>query len=465
MIHHAHSRSGPRLTSRVAALGAAALLLLTSCSMFDTNISNPNAIDESALSDPASAPTLANGLNATVTRMITSVYGPYSVASDELTWVGSRENWGKIDAGDVSDPTNEYNDAAYPLASQARWLSNYTIQRLEGFSKAGTLKNSLDLARTYVYAAITYITIGENYDDFILASDRTKPAAPVGEANMIQMFDSATAYLDRALPIATAASNTDLQSQILGLRARAKFSKALWKVLKPARTTPANPLINDATANADATAALAIMPTGYRFRVTPTTANTGTNNVGSEMNSRQEIRAGGDYINPDPARSNLQPLPGAAGIKLKDPITQQPDPVIAKAIDDCCRVSSTTLLPFTLTSWKEMQLILAEASLASGNAADFKTRINAIRASDALPAWDGTTPAAQDILIHERRVNLFLQSRRLHDLYRFGLKADRWLPTSIASKKACFFPITAIERQSNPLAPQPVSERSPSCTP
>jgi starch-binding outer membrane protein, SusD/RagB family len=464
MTHHAHSRSATVHAARLAA-AAAALAVLSSCSMFDTNISNPNAIDESALGDPASAPTLANGLNAAVTRMITSVYGPYSVASDELTWVGSRENWGLIDGGDVSDPLNEYNDAAYPLASEARWLSNYTIDRLSGFNKAGVLKNPTDLARTYVYAAVTYITIGENYDDFILASDRTKPAAPLGEANMIQVFDSATAYLDRALPIATAANSSDLQSQILGLRARAKFSKALWKLLKPARTTPANPLINDPTTNADATAALAVMTTGYRFRVTPTTANTGTNNVGSEMNSRQEIRAGGDYINPDPSRNNLQPLPGTAGIKLKDPITQQPDPVIAKAIDDCCRVSSTTLLPFTLTSWKEMQLILAEASLASGNATDFKTRINAVRTADALPAWDGTTPAAQDMLIHERRVNLFLQSRRLHDLYRFGLKADRWLPTSIAYKKACFFPITSIERQSNLLAPQPPSARSPSCTP
>jgi len=461
MTHRAISRSA---LGAAGGLAAAALLVLSSCSMFDTNVANPNAIDESALGDPASAPTLANGLNAAVTRMITSVYGPYSVASDELTWVGSRENWGLIDGGDVSDPVNEYNDAAYPLASEARWLSNYTIDRLEGFNKAGVLRNPTDLARTYVYAAVTYITIGENYDDFILGSDRTKPAAPVGEANMIQMFDSATAYLDRALPLA-AATNTDLRSQILGLRARAKFSKTLWKLLKPARTTPANPLISDASANADATAALTVMTTGYRYRVTPTTANTGTNNVGSEMNSRQEIRAGGDYINPDPTRSNLQPLPGTAGIKLNDPITQLPDPVVAKAIDDCCRVSSTTLLPFTLTSWKEMQLILAEASLARGDVADFKTRINAVRAVDVLPAWDGTTPAALDMLIHERRVNLFLQSRRLHDLYRFGLKADRWLPTSIAYRKACFFPITSIERQSNLLAPQPPSARSPSCTP
>ena len=437
---------------------------ISACSLFDTNVTNPNAIEESALGDAASAPTLANGLNAAVTRMITSVYGPYSVASDELTWVGSRENWGLLDGGDVSDPLNEYNDAAYPLASEARWLSNYTIDRLEGFTKDGSLRNPTDLARTYVYAAVTYITIGDNYDDFVLASDRTKPAPPVGEANMLQVYDSAIVYLDRALPIATNAKNIDLQSQILGLRARAKWAKAMWKLLKPARTTPANPLINDAAANADASAALGVMTTGYRYRVIATTANTGTNNVGSEMNSRQEIRAGGDYINPDPARSNLQPLAGIAGIKLKDPVTGQPDPVIAKAIDECCRVSATTLIPFTVTSWKEMQLLLAEASLASGNDADFKTRINAVRSIDALPPWDGSTPSAREMLIHERRVNLFLQSRRLHDLYRFGLKADRWLPTSVAARKACFFPITAIERQSNPLAPQPTNARSPSCS-
>src|SRR5689334_2113909 len=276
--------------SRTLALGI--LTLAAACTLFDTNISNPNAIDEAALGDPASAPTLANGLNASVTRMITSAYGPYSVASDELTWVGSREYWGKLDAGDVSDPRNEYTDAAYALASEARWLSNYTINRLETFDAASKLTNRLDLARTYVYAAIAYITIADNYDDFIIASDRTVPAAPVGEANMQQVYDSAIVYLNRALPIATTLSNTELQSEILGLRARAKFSRAVWQTLRPARTTPASPLINDAGASADATAALAVMTPGWRYRLTATTANTGTNNVGSEMNSRQEIRAG-----------------------------------------------------------------------------------------------------------------------------------------------------------------------------
>ena len=209
--------------TRTAGAATAFLLAAPACSVFDTNVTNPNAIEEAALGDAASAPTLANGLNSAVTRMITSVYGPYSVASDELTWVGSRENWGLLDNGDVSDPLNEYNDAAYPFASEARWLSNYTIDRLEGCDKAGTLRSKVDIERTYVYAAVAYLTIGDNYDDFVLASDRTKPAAPVGEANMVQMYDSAIVYLDRALVIAKALGNTEMQSQVLGLRARAKW--------------------------------------------------------------------------------------------------------------------------------------------------------------------------------------------------------------------------------------------------
>jgi hypothetical protein len=78
-----------RRAARTTAAATAILLAAPACSVFDTNVTNPNAIEESALGDAASAATLANGLNSAVTRMITSVYGPYSVASDELTWVGT----------------------------------------------------------------------------------------------------------------------------------------------------------------------------------------------------------------------------------------------------------------------------------------------------------------------------------------------------------------------------------------
>ena len=196
---------------RSATIVAAAAL--AACGIFDTDVTNPNAIQETALGDPASAPTQANGLNSAVTRMITSVYGPYAVATDELTWVGSREYWGKLDAGDLSDPRNEYADAAYVLASEVRWLSNYTMSRLEGFDQDNSLRNRVDLGRAYIYAAVAYMTIADTYDDFVISSDRTTPAAPVGEANMAQMYDSAIVYLDRALPIVTTPLNAEFRNQ------------------------------------------------------------------------------------------------------------------------------------------------------------------------------------------------------------------------------------------------------------
>jgi hypothetical protein len=432
-----------RIIGAVLALGAAG------CSLFDTDVTNPNAVSEDALDAASSAPPLVNGLAASVARAMTGINGPYAVGSDELQWSGSREHWGLLDAGDVSWPLNEYIDTGFPYVSEARWLSNYTIEKLEGFDKAGTLRDRSGLVRSYIYGAIIYITIGDMFDDFVLASDRTAPAAPVGAENMAVMYDSAVAFLDRALPIATALNNNTLRGQVLGLRARAKHAKAVWGILKPARTLPASPYVNNPGANADATAALALMSGNYMYKLLPVTGATASISMASEMNSRQEIRAGDVYINPDPARPTTVAA-GVAGIKLRDPVTNQPDPVLLKAIDECCRVASTTLTPFTVVSAKEMQLILAEAALATGNTGEFATRINAARTLEALPPWDGATPAAREMLIHSRQVNLFLQGRRLHDMYRFGIKDAKWLPANIASKKACFVPIPAIERRTNP---------------
>ena len=471
MRHSMHIRGSSlgrtaRSRNALAPVAVAALVaaMTASCSIFDTDVTNPNAVSEDALDAASSAPPLVNGLAASVTRALTGVYGPYSVGSDELTWVGSREHWGWLDAGDVSFPLNEYIDTSFPFMTEARWLSNYTIEKLEGFDQASTLRDRSGLARSYIYGAVAYITIGDMYDDFVLGSDRTEPAPPVGAQNMAVMYDSAVAFLDRALPIAVALNNNTLRAQILGLRARAKHAKAVWALLKPARATPSNPLVNNPGASADATAALAIMSGNYAFKLLPVTGSTASISMASEMNSRQEIRAGDVYVNPaDPNRPTTIAA-GLAGIKLRDPVTNQPDAVLARTIDECCRVSSTTLTPFTIVSAKEMHLILAEAALAQNNTTEFRTRINSARALEAMPPWDGTTPAARDMLIYSRQVYLFLQGRRLHDMYRFGVKDAKWLPSNIASKKACFFPIPAIERRTNALVNELPEARPTYCS-
>jgi hypothetical protein len=104
-----------------------------------------------------------------------------------------------------------------------------------------------------------------------------------------------------------------------------------------------------------------------------------------------------------------------------------------------------------VVSAREMHLILAEAALARGELAEFTAQVNAVRAfTPELPAYTGAGVAPLDLLAHMRRVNLFMQGRRLADMYRFGHRDPRWQQTSFAyTTRGCFFPITQTERQSN----------------
>ncbi|MBK6488208.1 MAG: hypothetical protein IPF98_15400 [Gemmatimonadetes bacterium] len=468
---HTHMLRVARRTSRAShtlarVAVASATVLLGGCTLFETDVTNPNAVVEEALSDPAGATTLVNGVGASLIRSHNQVAGTVGASSDELTWSGSREYWKLLDEGDVADPLNEYSNGQYPYLSETRWLADYAVGQLEKFDKASTgsqLRNRADLARLYTYAGFIYSLVGENYEDFVIASDRQTNAAPLG-ANFSVVFDSSIAYYTKAITLARTLGNAEWERNALGLRARARFGKALSGRFRPARnpgTLAAPYLVNDAGASADAVAALALMESGYRFRLSSNAQNNGGYfSTGFEVVQRLEIRAGSEYVNVNPAATI--PLDGLAGIKLVDPVSAAKDPVLATAINDCCRQSTGQFLTITAASWVEMQLILAEAALAASNTAEFTARINQLRAVNGVPAWTGA-PAALDILKHGRRVNLFMQGRRLVDHHRFGVKADRWLTNSVAYRKACFFPISYDERLQNPLAPQPAVARDAAC--
>lgn len=444
-----------------AAVIATALLPVSCANPFDTDVDNPNAVVEAALNNPAGATTLVNGLGASVTRALTAIYAPYSVSTDELTWVGSREFWKALDDGDISDPVNEYTDGAFPFVAEARWLADYTVAKVTQFDVDGTLRNRRDLARANIYGAVIYIAIGDMFDDFILASDRTVSAAPLGAANMQVAYDSAIVKLDRALVVANAVADVELQRQALGLRARAKHARAAWGTIRPARTVPGNPLVNDAGATADATAMLALgggTPVAWRFRLTPTANNLAGINIGFELNNRGELRAGNLFVNPDPSRP-IVPAPGLAGIAMLDPVTGVASTTVANAIDACCRPAVGNNVPMTQVSAREMHLILAEAALAAANNAGFLTSLNTSRTVDGLPDYPAVVGNGRGQLEYERKVQLYLQGRRLMDMYRFGFDDPRWLTNSTAATTICFLPITYVERLSNTAAPQPNNAR------
>lgn len=451
------------------AVAAVGLLGPAACSNV-LDVDNPNNIVEESLNAPTAATALATGVAASVTRALTAIYAPYGASTDEFAWVGSREGYKISDDGNIADVSNEFVDASFPFVAEARFMADDAIARLEKFDTDRVLVNRSDLARTYLYGAIIYVTIADQFDDFVIGSLKTTNEAPVGETQMGTLYDKAIADLDKGLVIATAVGNAPLRTQLTAMRARAKFSKAVWAKVNPiGSVNTANPLVNDAGADADAAAALALMGAGndFRFNMTPAIGgNNGFPVVGNDLNNRLELRAG-DYSRDLPlcrdASCDRFTVPSSGGntlnpttpVKYQDPVTKIVDPVLDAAIRLCCikgtQNTNGDYVPLTQVSAREMLLIRAEVALAQGNTAGFTSFINQLRAlNSTLTPYNGTSPAPRDMLIHSRFVNLYNQGRRLSDMYRFGLTSARWANNGDAVRKpGCFFPIPVIERTSN----------------
>jgi hypothetical protein len=431
-----NTRRGMRL-----AVGASLLLVVASCqSLLD--VKNPNNIAESALDNPAAAGPEANGALATLTRALAYSTLVYAEATDEIDWIGSRDSWNELDKGAIGNFANEFADDEFKFIAEARYVSDQAIFRLEGFDKAGTLAARTDLMRAYIYGAVAYASIADMYDDFAF-SNKTVAAAPVGRANMGKLYDTAVGYLDKAFAIAT--SNAD-KYNILAYRARVKHGKAVWaKVTPKGASAPASPLVSDAGAIADATAAIALGSTDAAFDLFNNVEATATN-IWFEVNGRNESAPGKTYV-VDPISTANKYVAA-----LADPISNTPDVRLQTRLTQF-KNFGTLSGTLWITNSRELRLILAEAALAGGNTAEFTSQINAVRALDGKPAFAGQISNTA-MLVYERQVELWLMRRRLMDMARFGVKDVKW--TSNASYENLFsqvgllFPIANVERQANP---------------
>ena len=439
-IHGRFDGRGP-WSRTVPFLALVAGLALGGCSDI-LEVDNPNNLLEDDLGSPASARALAAGAGATVSRSLGAILGPYSTVTDEVSWRGSRDAWFQLDIGNLADPGNEFTDDAFRFVGEGRWMADEAVRRLEAFDAAGLLKDTrgvpdrTPLVRAYLYAAISYITIGDMFDDFAL-SDRRDPIPPEGEANMAQFYDQAITYLTKGFAIADIINNVGLENDLLALRARAEYSKELWDIVNPTGQVVANGLVNDAEANADATAVLARGSAGPRYRVvlpldTDDIAYAGEASLAYNINQRGELRVAATYST------------------LKDPIIDTLDVRVKTTIADL--TAGYVYQNIIAASGREMLLILAEAALAASDLTGFATHINTLRGLDGLTPWAGQIPALE-MLKHERRANLFLQGRRLADLYRWGQNSPEWQtapPSTAVSTRGTFFPVTCIEIRAHP---------------
>jgi len=393
------------------------------------DVDNPNNVLEESLTDPSAATAIANGVLSTGAQGISYCLAPYTVATDEGIWIGSRDAWNQLDHGNVDNTENEFVDAAWPLITEARYTADNAIERLTAFQAASTLKDPKNLARAYLYSAMIRVTIADMFDDFVYSNKReAKP--PIGPQNMSKVYDEAIAHLDAALAIPQAASDLELKRRILGMRARAKHAKAVWALINPSTQTPSNPYVN-AGADDAAAALAAPMAANYRWQLVYT-PGVAFNEWAWEVVGRSE-----------------------------NDVAKAPKDIIDSAVDDPRIVAETkdfkdkakwggnSNSAYTMISEREMQLIIAESKVVS-DPVGAEGILNALRARDGLKPLAAPVTVGQ-LLQHERRANLFMMGRRLSDMYRFGIKSATWEPISVAFKTSAFFPITIQEIRANPL--------------
>jgi hypothetical protein len=392
---------------------------------------------------------MANGAEAAVARALGAVLAPYSTATDELTWIGSRDAWQQLNIGRIGVGTeaqsNEFSDAAYPYVTEARWMTNEYINLMEGFQSEGTLQNDQDLVRTYLYGAIIYAAIADMYDNFVL-SDRAEAAPPLGADNMSQLYTTALEWANSGLDLVD--SGTPTEYALLGMRARILHAQAVWNTLNPAGGSPSANLVESAEIVSAAQAALDAMPDDFIYELELSGSApdlvVGDLSMALQVNSRAELGFGQSYI--DPADDGTyDPNGDDSAVTYTDPITGEVHPRLVANIDGF--VAEGQFADITVVSAREMHLILAEAALAGNPNVDFATQINAVRSLDGITAYNGQVDDLE-LLISERRVQLFLQGRRLADHYRFDDPSAEW--TSSADPVGTFLPIAITEVRANP---------------
>ncbi len=401
-------------------------------------VENPNNVLEDDLNNPSSAASLVNGALATVMQGIGYVMTPYETVTDEVYWVGSRDAWRQLDQGFLSDPNNEFVDAAWPYICEGRWMADKAVSMLEEFNKQGTLRNKFYLINAYIIQALVRIAAADMFDDFVI-SDKMESKPPLGEQNMYQLYDQAIEILNKAEALAVAqpsgTTRDEALRRIYALRARARHAKAVWFKIRPKGSTPpSNPYVDDLNAKADAEAALSLMSGDYKWKFDYLSSQT-FNSLAWEIVGRSELRL---------ERLPLDPVTGTTDARMKADST---DFVNRTKYQD--RYS-----PITVTSRREMHLIIAEYYLATGDIVSARAELNKIRALDGLSPYTDSHDIHR-ALRHERRANLYLQGRRLADMYRFGIKDSRWLTNSDAYTTVGYFLVVPIrERRANQYYPE-----------
>jgi hypothetical protein len=385
----------------------------------DLGVTNPGPVADSALDDVAATEPIVNGMGRSLSRALGYIAHSGAVVSREIVASGGRNlaSYGmtiKQRAG-ILDPGLEETNEHWRLAQQARWIAEDGIRRMRVTLGSDFSKNAL-AAQGLIHAGFAERLLGENMCTAIIDGGPSEPRRVY--------FARAEAEFTEA--IAIAASIGDLKLQRAATAGRA--SVRVW--------------LNDwSGAAADAKA----IPAGFTYSAVYSSLEQAQYNRLYWANSNQPERglsvAGTFYESyykstrdPRAAWSTNPDFPkGTSNVLWYFPTKYD-------------RTSS----PINLVTSREMRLIIAESILRSGDWQAAMAVINSLRDDLSVTRWSAASPAdAWTALGRERGIELWLEGRRLGDLFRW--QADKVPGTfdDMTGRDLCF-PIGISELDTNP---------------
>ncbi len=413
------------MTGRAAARGRSLaltlllpLILLGCDSLLDVEL--PGSVEADDLANPGLANTLVDSAVGQFECSLTSYVVSVGTLSSELINTSSFLNlnpWGwrglelETITGGCPSGRNATAIGAYSPLQQARYLSEEAFELISDFPADEVPNRDEQLATLAAYAAYSYTLLGEGFCE--MAIDQGPLITPS------QVFQDAEVWFDQAISLAESAGSVELRDLALVGRARVRLNLGD---------------MNGAAQDADR------IPEGFVWYSEYSTIdgrrenriynlNRRNRNLGVDWRRYADLQVGGVSDPRVPVEDS-----GELGSDNQSPHWYQLKFPSAET-------------DIRMASWEEAQLILAEARPAEAVDA-----VNRLRAAQGLPAVDGSDPADPlELVLEERRRELFLEGHRYNDMLRHGLE----FPPDENHKGQSYGPITCMplpdqERQNNP---------------
>jgi len=418
----------PRGIAALTALVAAAVLLLGACDRLVT-VEAPSRVIADGLDIPSNADLLANSVGADFECAFAQYVVAQGLVGNELEVATGLIVMKEYDRRDFKSFGSSYSlntcssvfdVGVYKPLSTARWDADHLVSLLQKWTDAEVPNRTSLLASSALYGGYSLVLLGESM---------CTAAIDLGpELTAAQLFQAAETRFATAISAAQTSGNTSALNAALVGRARARHRQGKL---------------------AEAAADARQVPDGFVFNATYSTETPRRENGVWTRNYRdQNFTIDPSYRNltyngmPDPRVRLVNTGKLAAG-DGRTPLWQQTKyPTISS--------------PMPLASWREAQLIVAEAT-GGQTAVDI---INKLHATAGLPPFASSDSAAiRNQLMYERKVELFLESHGLGDIRQYTLPLTPAPGVVFKDGSGTYaaqtcFPLPDIERLNNPNIPK-----------